>query len=160
MALIKNTNAYVDLAEATAYFADRLDAAAWDDTVDAEREKALVTATMMLDNLRWTGQAASDAQLLAFPRIGEYFDPRKGTSVTLTEAEVPLRIIKGTYELAYHLLNNDGLLDDTGSVAEIEVDGAVKLKGVRSAPDIPSVVYTTIKPLLENRGISTWWRAN
>ncbi|RLA25769.1 MAG: hypothetical protein DRQ62_01540, partial [Gammaproteobacteria bacterium] len=79
MALVKNTNAYADLSEAETYFADRLDVAAWTAADDPTKSQALVTATLYLENMNWTGNVVSDSQALAFPREGTYFDPRMGT---------------------------------------------------------------------------------
>jgi hypothetical protein len=158
MALVKGTNSYADLTDANTYFADRLDVAAWEAASDAEKEKALVTATVMLDEMNWTGTVVSDTQVLAFPRYGTYFDPRLGAEVVLEEI-VPARVEKATYELAYHLLNNDGLLDDTGSVENLEV-GSIVLTNIKSASKFPSVVKSYIRPLLVNSGSHQWWRAN
>jgi hypothetical protein len=159
MALVKYTNSYVDLSEANTYFADRLDVAAWDAAADAQKEQALVTATSLLDNMTWTGTAVSDSQTLAFPRYGQYFDPRYGADVILDDASIPARIETATFELAYHLLNNDGLLDDTGETDNLTV-GSIVLQGIRKANTIPPFVKTTIRPLLQNRGAKHWWRSN
>jgi hypothetical protein len=158
MALTKGSNSYVTVAEADAYFADRLDTAAWDDTTPEQKGMALVTATMVLDELEWTGVAISVDQSLAFPRNGSYFDPKFGVCILLDE-ELPKRIEIATYELAYHLLNNDGLLDDTGLVESLQV-GPVNLTKVQAAQRIPAVVKRQINPLLRNRGANSWWRAN
>lgn len=159
MALIKGTNSYVSIAEANSYFQDRLDVAAWTSSNDVERGKALVTATSILDSLDWTGVAISETQTLAFPRVGSYFDPRVGTEVSLDGTNVPTRVIIATYELAYHFLNNDGLLDDTGLVDNIKI-GAINLDNIKTANKIPNVVKRFIKPLLVNKGSNSWWRVN
>lgn len=159
MALVKDTNSYVTLAEAELYFADRIDADAWDTGTDAQKNKALVTAALYLNDVKWTGTAVSDSQPLAFPRDGSYFDPRVGTAVILSVAAVPERIIKATYELAYHLLNNDGLLDSTGDVDELAV-GSIKLKRVRAPDGIPPAVTRIIRPLMVSGGSRSWWRNN
>lgn len=159
MALTKGSNSYVTVAEADAYFETRLDVAAWEDLTDEnQKAKALVTASMILDELEWTGVAISVDQSLAFPRNGSYFDPKLGMCILL-DSNVPDRVIVATYELAYHLLNNDGLLDDTGTVEDLQV-GPVNLSKVRSAQKIPSFVKRHINPLLLNRGANTWWRRN
>ena len=158
MALVKNTNSYVTEAEAGVYFQDRLDIAAWDEAVVSEREKALVTATNYLDSLNWVGTAVSDTQSLAFPRDGEYFEPKLGYDTSL-DTTVPDRILKATYELAYHFLNNDGLLDDTGTVTNLRIS-TIQLD-IRTEPaKIPLVVRNLIRPLLYNGGRNMWWRAN
>lgn len=159
MALTKGTNSYVTVEEADAYFEDRLDAAAWADEEDEGRKsKALVTATSLLDALCWTGYAVSESQALAFPRVGCYFDPRLGYDIAFSST-VPDRIVKANYELAYHLLNNDGLLDDTGSVQDLGL-GTVKLDRISSPDRIPFVVKRLIQPMLQSGGSNSWWRNN
>lgn len=158
MALAKGTNSYATRAEANSYFADRLDVAAWTDASDPQKEQSLVTATGMLDDLRWLGAVQSTSQALAWPRAGSYFDPRLGSWVVL-DTTVPDRIVKATYELAHHLLANDGLLDDTGRIKTIAV-GPIKLESVRQPPKFPGVVTRFTKPLLYNQGANSWWRAN
>jgi hypothetical protein len=156
MALSKGTNSYVTVAECNSYFDNRLDASGWASADNSMKVNALVTATMLLDNMRWVGVAISETQALAFPRVGSYFDPRLGTSVALSG--VPSRIEKATFELANHLLTNEGLLDDTGSVIDLEV-GSIKLSRVRKPSLLPNVVKQYINPLLVNSG-NGWWRAN
>jgi len=158
MALGKGTNSYVTETEASFYFNDRIDVAAWTTADSAQRDQALITATSILDDLSWVGVAMDASQPLAFPRSGSYFDPRVGTYVTLSSA-VPDRIIKATCELAYHLLNNDGILDDTGLVNNLSV-GSINLTTIRNPNLIPYAVKRVIKPLLANAGAHSWWRAN
>jgi len=158
MALVKGTNSYATVEEAVAYFDDRLDVAAWTSASEDQRRQSLITATGILDDLEWAGVAVSDSQSLAFPRIGNYFDPKIGTIVEMPTT-TPKVIQRATFEVAYHLLNNDGLLDDTGTVKAINI-GNISLNDVRNASRIPGHVMRMIRPLLNNRGASTWWRAN
>ena len=157
MALRKNINSYVSIVEADLYFEDRLDATSWTAASDTAKEQALVTATATLDNMEWTGVAVDQDQSLAFPRTGSYYDPKLGMEVMFT-SEVPTRIINATYELAYHLLNNDNALDNTGEVQSIHI-GPIKLINIRSA-GTPSVIKNSIRPMLINSGANLWWRAN
>jgi hypothetical protein len=157
MALVKGTNSYVTVAEADTAFADRLDVAAWTSADPTTKAQALVTATAILDDLNWTGVAISVDQPLAFPRSGYYFDPRIGNSISIED--VPQRILTATRELAYHLINNDGLLDDTGSVKDLQV-GSISLTSVTPPELMPASVKRLIKPLLLNAGSRGWWRAN
>ena len=159
MALVKGTNSHVTVAEADTYFADRIDVAAWIAADEPTKSQALITATSMLDDLSWTGTAISESQSLAFPRAGSYFDPRYGTIIIFDEVTTPKRLQIATMELAYHLINNDGLQDDTGSVEEISV-GTIKLTGIKSASKTPSNVTRMIKPMFINLGVSSWWRVN
>lgn len=158
MALTKGVNSYVTLAEANIYFEDRLDVSAWTAATDAQKSQALVTATMLLDSQDWLGTVRADNQSLAFPRAGTYNDPKLGKDIELSDT-VPNRIINAVFELAHHLLNNDGLLDDTGTVSELSV-GQINLN-IRSSPQkIPSFIKKNIRPLLANAGNRLWWRAN
>jgi hypothetical protein len=155
--LVKGVNCNVTYEEAVEYFETRLDAAAWDDLTDADtRSKALVTATLTLDQLNWEGCASDDTQKLAFPRIISYFDPRLGRAVSMNGT--PDRISMATFELAYHLLNNDGLLDSTGEVNDLQL-GNITLKSVSNPSLIPSHVRRIIRPLLINGGSRAVWRA-
>lgn len=158
MALVKGTNSYATVAEADAYFADRLDVSAWTSATPDMKAQALVTATQVLDGQNWVGTAVSDTQKLSFPRNGVYFDPRLGYDATLT-SEVPSRVVTACYELAHHLLNNDGLLDDTGDLESLSV-ASVSITFKTNPGLIPGNVKRLIKPLLSNSGANHWWRAN
>ena len=164
MALTVGTNSYVSLAEANAYFTDRIDTAAWTAADDTMKSQALVTATCILEDEPWTGYVSSRTQNLAWPRTGYFYDPSDGLFRNLSElGDVPDRVKKATYELAYHLVNNDGLLDSTSGVDSIRV-GEIELRGLSGSASSPSVITRTvavqINPLLEGGGGRTWFRAN
>lgn len=165
MALEQYVNCYVSLAEAEAYFDTRIDAGAWHAADDEDKESALVTATSILDENHFIGVAVSSDQSLGWPRSGaSSFDPKLGLEVTYTEDEIPNRLMLATYEMAYHLLSNEDLLDQkTQTFEEISV-GSITLKDsnkdVSRTPIIPIMVNKFIKPLLVTRGSKTWWRAN
>ena len=161
MPLVVGSNAYLDVATAGAYFEFRLDADAWADAKSSERGAALVSATRLLDSLNWIGRATDSNQSLAFPRIGNYRDPKIGAVVSLGSAEVPQRVLDATCELALHLLRNPGVESGEELPDSIAVEGAVSLTGLKSTKTgvIPAGVYRGITPLLE-RGNNSWWRAN
>jgi hypothetical protein len=159
MALAKGTNSYATVAEADAYFADRIDVAAWLAASPEQKAQALITASKWLDDMNWAGTAISESQSLAFPRMGQYFDPRLGTFITYDGVTVPNRVIQAVYELAYHMINNDGVLDDSGGVKSLTV-GPISLNFIEAPAKIPPTVKRVIKPLLVNAGSSAWWRAN
>lgn len=158
MALSKGVNSHVTVAEADAYFADRLDVAEWLASDEPGKSNALVTATGLMENIPWMGTVVSETQPLAFPRVGSYFDPRVGGFVYL-DGETPDRILKATFELAYHLLNNDGILDGSSSVSDIKV-GPITISNIQAVSTIPAIVRNLIKPLKVNGGANPWWRAN
>jgi hypothetical protein len=159
MALAKGVNSYATVAEADSYFLDRLDAAVWSAADATKKAQALITASDYLNDQKWVGIAVSDSQSLAFPREGSYFDSRVGAEVILESNVVPTRIITATYELALHLLSNSNLLDDTGGVKSIAI-GSIKIDLPEAANKMSSNIKRIIKPLLQNQGERSWWRAN
>lgn len=66
-------NSYASVAEASAFFADRLSPPGWDwETVPLlQKQQALVEATQDLECLRFKGYPATHSQRLAFPRCGQ-----------------------------------------------------------------------------------------
>jgi hypothetical protein len=166
MALEQGVNSYVTLEDAEDYFETRIDAAAWHSADDEDQESALVTATLILDENHFIGVAVSSEQSLGWPRKGATtFDPKYGMYVTYTETEIPERLKKATYEMAYQLLSNEDLLDQkTQTFEEISV-GSITIKDSNSdvtrTPIVPSLVRKFLKPLLVQGGNSKqWWRSN
>jgi hypothetical protein len=159
MALVKGTNSYVTVAEADAYFADRLDVTAWTAADATLKAQALVTSTSLLDDRAWTGTALDELQPLAFPRTGFYFDPRLGVTVEFDGVTVPPQLLKAVKELANYLLNNSGVTITGGSVENIQV-GSISLTNVKAAEAVPAMISNMIKMLTANGGSNSWWRAN
>ena len=157
MSIIKGINSNVSMSEADEYFSTRVDSAVWFETAHAGRKAALVSSTGILDELRWAGVAADPAQDLAFPRKGHYFDPRIGMNVALEG--YPKRVKVATYELALHLLSNEGSTNSTGEIDILKISG-IELHDIKAPPRMPPSVTRMIKPLLVNAGAATWWRAN
>jgi hypothetical protein len=170
MALEVGVNSYISLEDAELYFADRVNVAAWTESTDAVKEQALITAAKQLNLTRWIGSIADKTQTLAFPRIGSYFEPLYNEIVKLDGTEVPSRIVTANMEQAYHLLNNDDVLDTAGSPSRIKVD-VIEIEGLQSGAASVSQTSSTvdglIEPLLYSNGLASsgrpagaWWRAN
>ena len=149
MALVVGENSYVSIAEAEAYFEDRVNADEWfDDFTDVQREQSLVTSTGVLDDMRWSGYAVEEAQDLAFPRVVTYFDPRVGRSISIDNI-VPQRVKTAQIELAFHLLQNEDVLNNAPSVESLAV-GTITLTDLRGASVIPARIRRIVAPLLMN----------
>lgn len=168
MAITKGINSYVTLNEADSYFDNRLDVNAWLNADNQMKEQALVTATLQMDELSWAGQSQVSDQNLAFPRAGVFRDSSRGlnstfssyTFVTTDEVETSLGrdiqlLRRATYELAFHLLNNEGLIDKTGDVQDIKV-GSISLKKVYSASVLPNTIRKIVSPMLSGGGSRNW----
>lgn len=168
MALVLNTNSYVEIADADTYFETRIDSANWFEATDEVKEQALVTATALVDDHAWIGSAVSSSQALAWPRnYATYNDPRLGLQVTIDEATVPTQVKVAVYEQALHLVNNEDLLAGTTQTFESISVGSISLSDSNS--DVsktsikPSVVMKPIRPLIRKGGGgmgASWWRAN
>lgn len=123
MALQKGYNSFVTITEAESYFYDRLNQSAWDSATDETVERALVTATGILDNLDWGGTAVPAALYpLSWPRDITYWDTKSGGYETLEDdrsttsyGTFPEDIKKATYELALHLIKNMSTIEDQSS---------------------------------------------
>lgn len=59
---------YLEIADAEAYFAGRLNTDAWDNATVADRTKALVQASTDIDKLNYIGEKSDDTQEHEFPR--------------------------------------------------------------------------------------------
>lgn len=157
MDVVKGSNCYASLEEAETYFEGRIDSTAWITAVSDRKKQALISACTLLEELDWVGTIESNVlQPLAFPRVGVYFDTRLGRSVELNG--FPDRLVKATFEMALHLLANEDLVSDTGSVAAMSLSG-LNMSNIQRAAVYPSVVKRLLRPLLNNSS-RAWWRAN
>lgn len=100
-------NAYLTLEEADAYAAEDLgsDVTTWEASDDADREAAIIQATVDIDeyNRRVTETPYSSTQALRYPRSVDVVDD---------EAVVVTRLKRATYEQAkYRLVNADLFAD-------------------------------------------------
>jgi len=161
VALEEGVNSYVSVETADAFFNDRLDVAAWVSADSTVKAQALITASQMLNAVSWLGEATSETQILAFPRSGQYYDPMLGKLISLDGITIPQRIKQAAMEQAYHLLNNDGLLDETGSISRVKV-GPIEVEGLKNAaaPLISQAAKSLYAPLLSRIPTRAWWRAN
>jgi hypothetical protein len=61
---------YSNLSDAEDYFVGSTEYSTWDDYTDLQKERALISATRLLDRQSWQGSKDDDAQTLDFPRTG------------------------------------------------------------------------------------------
>lgn len=168
MAIVLNTNSYVEIAEADTYFETRVDSTNWVSASTETKERALVTATQLIDDHAWIGSAVSSSQALAWPRkYATYLNPRLGLTVSIDEATVPKEVKVAVYEQALHLLNNENLLAGTTQTFESISVGSISLSdsnGDVSRTSIkPAIIIKPLRPLIRKGGYaqgSFWWRAN
>jgi len=98
-----NSDSFMTVAEADAYWATNLYATNWVAGTNAEREKALKMATRILDEkCAWVGTRATSTQALGWGRTDVVHD---GTTVSSTT--VPIQIKNATAQFAGSLLVSD-----------------------------------------------------
>lgn len=105
-----SSNSYVTQAEATAYFAGRLDVTTWTSASSNDKDAALMMATARLDAETYTGSRVFTDQRLHWPRYSTF--DRDG--IVLDHTTIPLVIQQATFEFALALLREPTLLGDTG----------------------------------------------
>ena len=158
MALEKGVNAYVSVADADAYFADRLGGEIWLGLSEQVRAAALISATKHIDGMHWKNSAISASQPLAFPRDGTYFDNRVGAYVAMNP--VPHNVEIATCETALYLVNNQSVLDGQTSVKGLKV-GPIELTEISSVSQTAPMADVYLKDLKASISVRRqWWRAN
>lgn len=104
-----NANSFCTIAEADAYHDGHLYADDWL-TTTAEKEKALVMATRIIDrSYYWEGIPTTAEQALQWPRYGLW---KRGRLGTVNSELIPQELKDATAELARVLLGSDRLSDN------------------------------------------------
>lgn len=140
-----DANSYAELADGDTYHEAHLYGTAWEDASSDEKNRALVSATRMLDTwFDWIGVIATESQALRWPRIDAY-DP---DGRLLSDDEIPATVVNATIELARSLLGGDREADSDTQVQGIQSveAGSVKVafKGDVSAKPIPDTVESML----------------
>jgi hypothetical protein len=143
------SNSYALEVDATAYFDDSLDAAAW--TAITTKAPALITATSFLELMFYNGTKTVSTQALNHPRTA-LFD-QYGTSID--SAIVAPQIKQACYLLALYMAENPDAFSVKGYTKKIKVDVIEIEKEV--APfgkyqSLPERVKALIDPFLVNGG--------
>lgn len=144
-----NANAYCTEAEASAYLTEERPhtAAAWVAASTADREKAIIWATFILDNsMDWYGSRRTIEQALKWPRSGVHWD-----NVWFDYDTIPSLLVKATAELAMALLKRDRTLEPDllgkgfSKVSAGPVDITVDPEQV--LPVVPTYIFSILEPL-------------
>jgi len=138
-----DANSYVTLAEANAYFADRVHSSAWG--LFPEKENVLMSSSQMLDwYMNWKGKKATTTQSMQFPRTGVVRPD--GTEVDSTI--IPTEVKVATYELALSSLSSDRTVDsDLAGIEQIKA-GSLMVKA--DSGDMDSTAKKVIPDKVKN----------
>ena len=102
---------YGDIVDAQDYFDNRLHEVAWSEATAADRKKALVAATNIIDQLNFKGEKAAVATLLAGDPDATEEEKRVADQTQAlefprgTDTVVPEAIKTASYEMAHSLLD-------------------------------------------------------
>ena len=152
-------NSYVTLAEAEAYFDDRINSTAngnWENTAagvarsDAEKSAALVTATRRLDEESFVGIKTSSGQALKWPRT----DVQDEDGNTYDSATIPRIVKEAVYLTALELLRADFLQEDYMGNFSYFSAGTVQIKQFTqsSAGKLPAEARRLLRNVLLSAG--------
>jgi len=148
-----DANSYVTVAEATAYFANRAHAEAWEDL--DQQSQALITASQAIDwHVTWKGQRATGTQSMDWPRV----DVLDKVGVEYPPDVIPPDVKTATYEMALASIEADRMADsDLAGLSEVRAaslmiktdDGLYNTK-----PDtIPDHIWKILQGLTTKSGI-------
>ena len=116
MPIVVGTNSYVTRAEADAYLGDSARAAdLWRVLTGAQKDRALITATRVMQTIAWNGAKTDANQDLAFPRTG--LTDREGNPVD--SASVPQEIKDGQCELAFDISQDPTVASSSDSGSNV-----------------------------------------
>lgn len=140
-----SANAYVTQAAADTFFTNRLDAADWTDATSAQKDAAIIMATLRLDTELYVGAPVFSDQRLKWPRYGAFdADDR-----LLAQDAIPLMVEQATCEYALALVKEPSLLSDSGleGFAHVQVGSLSITPRAIAAGQLPAIVKRLIAPV-------------
>ncbi len=140
-----DANSYASLAAADTYHEERLHVSDWTGATDDDKNRGLVQATRMLDELvDWNGTRVDEDQALRWPREGVYTPD--GDEVD--NDAIPTFLSNATAEYARLLIASDRGADSaTLGFKELRA-GSLKMivDKYDRAPVLPTSVWTMVMP--------------
>lgn len=143
MALTVGTNSYISLEDAKTYFADRLNSIEWDNAADADKSKALIQATQIIDQKDFKGYKSINTQALKFPRIGLIDD-----GFDVDGSTVPKRVKDAVCELAIWCLSEDYTEpNDLAGYQRIKI-AVIEVETRQASKAMPPMVSKLLSPFM------------
>lgn len=143
-----DANSYVTLAEASAYFGDRMHASAW--AAITEKDQLLITSSQMLDwYINWKGDKASVAQSMQWPRDGAI----RPDGTEIDDDVLPPEVKIAVYELAFSSMETDRTTGDPlAGIGQLRA-GSLMIKAGAEKPNqtnakvVPDHIYRILSDL-------------
>lgn len=177
-----DSNSYGTLAEAEAYFADRLFTEAWDALTDEQKTGLLIWATRIAENrvsnewakeqlpddatvrilselkgddecfVVWTGSPATEVQALAWPRS----NMKNRNGFALADDAIPDRLKEWQFEIALKYATEDRTVENAAGAQGLVglKAGPVDLKWAHGAPNLKLISGAVMASL-----VPSWWYA-
>jgi hypothetical protein len=148
-----SANCYITRANAQTYFNGRLDVAAWDGASDADKDRALIMATVRLEQEEWRGSKVDVAQALKWPRYSTYND----NGDVYDSDDIPDVVDDACCEMALAILKDPTIMSDSGLEAfkRVGVGGgavAVEPRASRKAGALPQQVVRLLRTVRVGSG--------
>lgn len=151
----ESANSYATLEEFEVWADGRHPATAYDEATEDERTRALISATVRLDQEQYRGVRASATQALQWPRYGAEKPDLSYSDVWYASDEIPTRVKRAQMDLAYQLLAGGYSPDDTGleGFENVQV-GSLNItpNKFRRAGTLTESVRREIRPLMRSGG--------
>ena len=152
-----SSNSYGTRTEANTFFADRLYADTWTAASDANKDKALITACLRIEEERYFGEKATTTQALQWPRLCVR-NENAGFATTgyFASDEIPVRLKQAQFIYAQELLKSDSISENqtvglkrlsTGTI-DLEFEPSM----VQAAGKIPSEAMRLLRGLVMTGG--------
>lgn len=144
---MSTATAYVSIAEADSYHAERLHALPWQNADDETKAAAIIQATRLLDQIVYDGSPSTTTQALRWPRIGVH--DHNGQSIASNTMPVALK--RATAELARLMIDSDREADSAipaeQSVSLGNASVSYAATGASRAP-VPPHVLAMLRPFV------------
>lgn len=145
-----NANTYCTLAEAETYHDSRVEHESWADANNDEKNKALLMATRLLDDLyEWAGFPTNEDQALQWPR-NAVMDRHNWNSIDIDT--IPERLKQAQAEFAAQLLAEDRSLD-----YDVERYGLNSLRAGPVSMAFKQYAKAKVVPDAVQNLIPSWW---
>lgn len=145
-----SANSYISVADADAYFNNRLNSTNWESADPDDKSRALVMATDRIEQEKFQGRKVDSGQRLQWPRY-EVYD--KNDDLYATDA-IPRPVQNATCELAILLLGSDYLKESKLSQFNAIRVGpiALDIRQPVSSGKLPAAVLRELRGVLLTAG--------
>ncbi len=152
-----DANSYGTLAEADAYFADRMHSSAWESLDDPG--PLLITASQMLDwYIKWKGVKTTSTQFMQWPRT----DVVRPDGTEIASDVLPAEIKIAVFELALANIEADRMSDDPlAGIGQLQA-GSLMIKAGAEKPNqtnakaVPQQIFQIVSDLCTKAGGTVW----